>query len=103
MKIAYIGDITLGDPSYLVAVGVTMIKTECAPKGLILNEKKCEAITLEGQNIEPELQKFIYLTPIKPMLLGAPFSKGQAIDNSLSSQCNDLERATSRSWANNCS
>ena len=30
------------------------------------------------------------------MLLGAPLSKGQAMDNSLSSLCNDLERATSR-------
>ena len=30
------------------------------------------------------------------MLLGAPFSKRQAMDNSLSSQCNDLERPTSR-------
>ena len=29
------------------------------------------------------------------MLLGAPLSKGQAIDNSLSSQCYNLERATS--------
>ena len=28
------------------------------------------------------------------MLLGAPLSMGQAIDNSLSSQCYDLERAT---------
>ena len=27
------------------------------------------------------------------MILGSPLSKGQAMDNSLSSQCNDLERA----------
>ena len=33
---------------------------------------------------------------VKSMLLGAPLSKSQAMDNSLSSQCNDLQRATSR-------
>ena len=53
-----------------------MIKTESAPKGLILNEKKCEAITLEGQTIEPVLQQFIHLIPDKSMLLGAPPSIG---------------------------
>ena len=89
-------DITFGGPSHVVAADVTMIKTEGVPKGLILNEKKCEAITLEGQTIKPVLQQFIHLTPVKSMLLGAPLSKGQAMDNSFSSQCNDLEKATSR-------
>ena len=81
-------DTTLGGPPHIVAADATMIKTECAPKGIILNEKKCEALTLESQ--------IIHLTPVKSMLLGAPLSKGQAMDNSLSSQCNDLERAISR-------
>ena len=89
-------DITLGGPSHFVAADVTMIKTEGVPKGLISNENKCEAITLEGQIIEPVLQQFVHLTPAKSMLLGAPLSKSQAMDNSFSSQCNDLERATSR-------
>ena len=88
-------NITLGGPSHVVAADLIMTKTEGAPKGLISNEKKCEAITLEGQTIEPMLQKFIHLTPVKSMLLSAPLSKGQAMDNSLSSQCNDLQRATS--------
>ena len=48
-------DIILGGPSYAVVADVTMIKTEGVPKGLILDEKKCEAITLEGQTIELEL------------------------------------------------
>ena len=30
------------------------------------------------------------------MLLGAPLSKGQVMDKSLSNQCNDLKRATLR-------
>ena len=42
------------------------------------------------------LLQFIHLTAVKSMLFGAPLSKGQAMGNSLSSQCNDLERATSR-------
>ena len=74
-------DTTLGGPSHVVVADVTMIKTEGAPKGLILNEMKCEAITPEGQTIEPVLQQFIHLTPVKSMLLGVPLSKGQAMDN----------------------
>ena len=38
--------------AHVVAADVKMIKTEGAPKGLILNEKKSEIITLEGQTIE---------------------------------------------------
>ena len=85
--------------SLVLAADVTMITTEGAPKGLIFNEKKCETITLEGQTIKPVLQQFIHLTPAKSMLLGCPLpplSKGQAMDNSLSSSSNDLEKATSR-------
>ena len=74
-------DIALGSPSHVIAADVTLIKTEGTPKGLILNEKKCETITLEGQTIEPVLQQFIQLTPTKSLLLGAPLSKGQATDN----------------------
>ena len=75
-------DITLCGPSHVVAADVTMIKTEGASKILILNEKKCEAITLEGQTIEPVIQQFTHQTPAKSMLLGAPTSKGLAMDNS---------------------
>ena len=46
-------NITLGGSSHVVAADFTMIKTEGAPKGLILNEKKCEAITLEGKPLNP--------------------------------------------------
>ena len=65
-------DITLGSPSHIVAADVTMIKAEGAPKGLILKEKKCETIIPESQIIEPVLQQFVHLTPVKSMLLGAP-------------------------------
>ena len=41
-------DINFCSPSHVVAADVTMRKTEGAPKGLILNEKKGEAIKLEG-------------------------------------------------------
>ena len=69
-------DITLGGPSHIVAADFKMIKAESVFKGLILNERKCEAITLEGQTIEPMLHQFIYLSPVKSMLLSAPLSKG---------------------------
>ena len=89
-------DITLGGPSHDVTTDVTMIKTEGAFKRMILDEKKRKAVTLESPIVEPVLQTFTHLTPVKCMFLGAPLSKGQAMDNSLSSQCNDPERATSR-------
>ena len=65
LKIAYMDDITLGGPSHAEAADVTMIKTEGAPKGVILNDKKFEAVTPEDQTIEPVLQQFIHLIPIK--------------------------------------
>ena len=96
-------DITLSGLSHVEAADFSMIKTEGAPERLILNEKKCEAITLEGQTIEPVLQKCIHLTPAKSMLLEAPLIKGQAMDYSLSSQCNDNRTSNITSWANKCS
>ena len=52
LKVAYMDDITLGGSLHAVATDVTMIKTKGALKGLILNEKKCEAITQESQTID---------------------------------------------------
>ena len=89
-------DIIIGGLARVVVADVTVKETEGALKGLILNEKKCEAISQQSQTIEPVLQQFIQLTVVKSVHLGVPLSKGLAMDSSLSSQCNDQEKASSR-------
>ena len=89
-------DITLGGPAAVVSADVAMIQADGSSKGLILNEKKCEAITESGQTPSGLLHQFIQLTPTSATLLGAPLMQGQAMDDSLKMHCGDLERAISR-------
>lgn len=96
LKLAYIDDITLGGPANIVSEDVAMIKLVGAPKGLLLNDAKCEAITTTGQSTDVLLQQFIQLSPFSATLLGAPLVAGPAMDACLNTHCNDLERAISR-------
>ena len=96
LKIAFMDDITLGGPAPVVAADVTMIKFCGEPQGLLLNDKKCEAITSNGHTDEVSLQQFIQLTPSSSTLLGAPLLQGPAMDECLQKRCSDLERAISR-------
>ena len=96
LKIAYMVDFTLGSPAQLVAADVTMIKTEGAPERLILKMKRSvKQLYWRAKSLNPRF-KNACITPAKSMLLGAPLSKGQTMDNSLSIQCNDQEKTTSR-------
>jgi hypothetical protein len=71
LRIAYKDDITLGGPSATVADDVTMIKKEGAPRGLFLNDTKCEAISITGHSTDDALQQFVQLTPL---IIGAAWS-----------------------------
>ena len=96
LKIAYMDDITLGGPAAVVAADVTLIKAQGEPLGLVLNEKKCESITIDGHTNEISLQQFIHHTPLSSTLLGAPLLQGPAMNDCLQNRCSDLERAISR-------
>lgn len=96
LRVAYKDDNALGGPSATVADDITMIKKEGAPRGLFLNDTKCEAISITGHSTDDALQQFVQLTPLSLVLLGAPLFKGAAIDNCLTKPCADLERAVSR-------
>lgn len=96
LKIAYMDDITLGGPASTVATDVSNIKESGRDFGLFLNDGKCEAISQQGSVTEPQLQHFIQMTPSKSTLLGAPLTKGDAMDICLTKRCNELERAISR-------
>ena len=52
-------DITLGEPSAVVAADVTLIRSEGTIQGLILNDKKCEALSVNGHINEILLQQLI--------------------------------------------
>ena len=92
----YMDDITLDSLATVVAYTVKFIKTEGAPKDLLLNEAKSEAITFEGKTTEPSLQQFIQLTPITSIPLGAPLVRGQAMDRCLVKRYEEMKRAMSR-------
>ena len=96
LKIAYMDDITLGGPTTVVAADVALIKSQGTPRGLILNEKKCETITPDGHTDEVSLQQFIHHTPLSSTLLGAPLLQGPAMNDCLQKRCSDLDRAISR-------
>ncbi len=89
-------DITLGDPSDLVAEDVCTIKASGIPLGFILNENKCKAIIVNGHLEKPTLQQFILHTLTSSTLLGAPLTQGPAINDCLQKCCSNLERAISR-------
>ena len=97
LKMAFMGDVTLGGPAATVASDVAMIKAEGASRGLFLNDQKCESFTPNGQPPDDALLgDFIQLTPTSATLLGAPLVIGSAMDKCLQQRYNDLERAISR-------
>jgi hypothetical protein len=97
LKLAFMDDVTLGGPAAVVAADVAKIKAEGTSYGLFLNDKKCEVITTNGQPPNDALlSKFIQLTPSSASLLGAPLTKGEAMNNNLTKRCNELDIAIER-------
>ena len=75
LKMAFMGDVTVGGPAATVASDVAMIKAEGASRGLFLNDQKCESITPNGQPPDDALLgDFIQLTPTSATLLGGTIS-----------------------------
>lgn len=95
LKIAYMDDITLGGPASVVADDVNYIRSHGAHIGLLLNDKKCEAISKNGLSSSFETS-FIQLEPMSATLLGAPLLKGWAMDDCLAKHCGHLKTAISR-------
>ena len=65
--------------------------------GLTLNSSKCEVIANPGTIINDSfINSLQHVSPEEATLLGAPLSKGQALDQAWSERCDDLERAAGR-------
>ena len=75
-----------------MAGDVALIRSQGTTHGLFLNDKKCDAISVN----EISLQRFIQYTPPSFTLLGAPLTHSSAMDDCLRNRCIDLERAISR-------
>ena len=84
-------DITLGGSSAVIAADVALIRSQGTTQGLFLNDKKCEAISVNGHINEISLQQFIQYTPPSSTLLGAPLTLGKAMNDCLRNRCIDLE------------
>ena len=72
--------VTFGEPAAVVAVEVTTIKTNGAPQGLLLNDKKCEAISTSGHiKSNDALAQFIQFSMTSATLLRALLTGGKAM------------------------
>ena len=96
LKIAYMDDITLSGFAAVVAADVALVKAQCTPFVLVLNEEKCETISTDDFTDKISLQQFNHHTPLSPTLLGALLLKGPAMNDCLQKRFNDLVRAISR-------
>ena len=89
----YMDDLTLGAPEDTLASDIDHIRREGEAIGLQLNTAKCELINATRTHQSSNFQDFIHLTPEEADLLGAPISVGSALDNGLSSRCDELTLA----------
>jgi hypothetical protein len=96
LTLGYMDDFTLGGPMATVASDVTTIKNNGAALGLQLNSHKCEIISHSPIITQPQFDSFRRLRPDEATLLGTPLSTGTALDSTLSTLCDNLERAVSR-------
>jgi hypothetical protein len=92
----YMDDLTLGGPESQVARDVEVVRRRGEEIGLRLNGKKCEYISRTSQSTDPIFADFIHLKVEEADLLGAPVTTGTAMDQALSSRCDDLQRAAGR-------
>ena len=85
----------MGGPETVVATDVTSIIDKGKPIGLHLNVEKCEQIANSPSTIKP-LSDFEFVNINNATLLGAPLTKGTAMDSLLSKRLNDLKRSAER-------
>ena len=92
----YMDDITLGGTRNDVATDVIKIRSEGGALGLQLNAKKCELIQPSSTSAEPAFQDFAIITPDKALLLGAPLTEEQSLNDALYARFGELSRAIGR-------
>ena len=97
LPLGYLDDFTLGGEQSVVAKDVKRVADIGQAMGLTLNISKCELITEPGTAVcDPVLQSFKRVSVSEATLLGAPLSKGTALDQTWSERCDDLSRAVER-------
>ena len=96
LVIGYLDDITLGGSVATVSEDVEAVRSQGLRLGLTLNDSKCELISSRGVVSVQTFKDFVSLDPDKAILLGAPLSKGPAMDEALQNRCSDLSRAIDR-------
>ena len=97
LEVAYLDDLTLGGEVETISNDLELIVGGGQDLGLELNKGKCEVITSSSSPmIQPLLNSFSRIVISKGFLLGAPLTTDSAMDTSLSSRVEDLERASKR-------
>jgi len=94
LPLGYLDDLTLGGEQSVVAKDVDRVAEIGQAMGLTLNVSKCELITESGTIVcDPVLQSFKRVPVSEAFLLGAPLTRGPALDLAWSERCNNLTRA----------
>ena len=94
--ISYMDDITLAGSTAVVAKDVEAIISSGASSGLHLNVSKCECITSSSILLLSPLNEFMQLHVDDATLLGAPLSRGTAMNIALQKRLHDLTKAKER-------
>ena len=77
-------DVAFSGPGAVVAADVATIKTNGAPQGMLLNNKKCKTISTSGHITSNDvLAQFIQFSLTSATLLGAPLTNGKAMDDTI--------------------
>jgi len=98
LVIGYMDDVTVGGDLNNVTQDIDKLKVESIKLGLMLNEKKCEIITRHNDMFDDstQLSRFLRIPLDHASLLGAPLSKGPAMDAALEKKFSELHKATNR-------
>ena len=96
LTIRFMDDITLGGTRKEVSEDVQLFKEEGIKIGLRLNEIKCEVITRDQSTTHRFAERLFCRKLGNAILLGAPLSPGDALNNALEVvKCSDLRTAIS--------
>ena len=87
------GKIMLSGLTTKVSADVALIKSQDT---LVLNEKKCKSITIDGLINEFSFPQFIHHTSLSSTLLRASLLLNLALNDSQQKRCRDPERDISR-------
>ena len=113
LRIGYMDDLTLGGDLESVSADVELIAAEGEAIGLELNHSKCELHLIHAsgpafpssnitaaepmrQDSDAAIWRFPRLTVDESCLLGAPLTRGPAMDRILYKRCTELERIVGR-------